>query len=173
MIFLALPEMKKEEIINTLLPIGYYWLGESNPHATLTICKWLETMSMSPKTKGKLTALRKNWNVTFEGRSESEFQIPMPDVLKFYDEEKRLMWITTNIIMNMIAVGAFEMAFMNLCDIANIWNDFYLVMLDMIRKSKEKTAFCEWLMMHTMTAFDIVGEKDMTFLGYEIKKIEN
>ena len=161
----------KEQMIKSMITVGYYFLTDEQPHASLCIYKWLSKLTIiNTKLKKELDNFHNAWKTTFQDKKESDFEIP-PINDNGDDEEQKLLYVAAQIIMNVLSIGDYEMGYMHLVEWSEDWPLLYIQVKEMIKKSSFKMSFTEWLMGHTFMAFDILGEKEFQSAGYSIKKI--
>lgn len=162
----------KQNTIDNLVAVSYYWIGDENPQCSLNVCKLLMKLEdLTKSQKKKIDDLYHDWKALFSTRyKESEFEIiNLPD--KYVDDEGKLLFIAVQSIMNLIGATNYEMAFMFLIEMSENWNELYINVVEAVKKSEFKLPFSEWLTMHFMLALDINGKKDMEFAGFKIEKI--
>lgn len=163
------------DTISNLVAIGYFWIGDDNPQCSLNICKLLQELNNLTKAQKKsVDDLYHDWKALFLTKyKEDKFEVIKIPKNYTSDDERKLLWISSQAIMNMIASANFEMAYMFLLEMSQEWNELYINVIDLIRKSEFKLSFSEWLTMHFMLALDINGKKDMELAGFRIEKLED
>ena len=161
------------DTISNLVTIGYFWIGDENPQCALNIYKLLKQLNNLTKAQQKkIDDLYHDWKSLFSVKyKEESFEIiEIPQTYKINDERK-LLWISSQTIMNMIASANFEMGYMFLLEMSENWHELYINIIELIKKSEFKMSFSEWLTMHFLVALDINGSKEMELAGYKITKI--
>lgn len=164
-------EVMRDQTIVSLLSVGHYWIGEENPHASLCVYRWLSALDSGKEVKRKLEQFYKGWKASFPKADEKSLGATIPPIPDYCnDEEKKFRFVAANIIMNMLAVGAYEMGFLHLMEIQQGYSVLYPTVIDMIKKSDMRNEIVKWLMLHTMIAFDIAGAEEIDELGYKLIK---
>jgi hypothetical protein len=164
----------KDNIISNIISIGYYWISDENPQCSINIYKLLNKLNTLTKSqRKKIDDFYHDWNALFKVKyNEKEFElINIPNNYSSNDDLK-LLWISSQTIMNLIASTNYEMGYMFLLEMSQDWNELYINVIELIKKSKFKLPFSEWLIMHFLVALDINGTKDMELAGYKITKLE-
>lgn len=164
----------KDNIIANIVAIGYYWVSDENPQCALNIYKLLSKLKETTKSqKKKIDDFYHDWKAVFNAKyNEKSFDIVNIPESYSADDDTKLLYISSQVIMNLIASANFEMGYMFLLEMSQDWNELYINVLELIKKSEFKMPFSEWLTMHFLVALDINGSKDMELAGYKITKLE-
>lgn len=164
----------KDNTISNLVSIAYFWIGDENPQCALNIYKLLDKLdNLTKSQRKKIDDLYHDWNSLFSVKYHNT-NFETVGIPKSYsaDDDIKLLWISSQTIMNLIASANFEMGYMFLLEMSEDWNELYINVINLIKKSEFKMSFSEWLTMHFMLALDINGTSEMELAGYKIIKLE-
>lgn len=166
-------DAKRDQVIDRMVTEAYYWIGDQNAQASLSIARWLSQLTLSKKMKERVEGLFSDWrNIMGSKYKESDFpEIPIK-VKDDANEELKLLWIASNVIMNTFTSGNYEMAYTTMMECCEDWPELYLSVLSMAKKSDIKENLAEWLIVHMLFACDLMGEKSIEIAGYRLSKIE-
>lgn len=164
----------KKDIIDNLVAIAYYWQGDENANCSLNLAKMLK--SLKDITKGqskKIQDLNDDWVAFFSSRvKQSDIVLnPIPEKYNANDDLK-LLYMSTQAIMNLISSTDYEMGYMFLTEMSSEWPELYINVINIIKNNEMKIPFSEWLITHTLVAFDILGKTEIEYAGYRITKLE-
>lgn len=161
----------KTDVINSLVAISYFWMGEDNPQASLSIIKMLHNIELPTVLKEKVDDLYSDFKTFFTGKYDEEVfsEIKIPE--KYITDENKLMYIAGITILNLFSSGSFEVGYNQLIDMSVNWNDLYVYVINSLKNQKFKNEVTDWLLGHTYMAYDIIGNDDMIALGYKVTKI--
>lgn len=162
----------KTDVINSLVAISYYWMGEDNPQAALSIIKLLYKIDLTTIQGKKVDDLYSDFKTFFKDKfDETNFtNIEIPKNYK--TDENKLMYIAGITILNMFSSGNFEVGYNQLIDMSVNWNELYIYVINSLKNQKFKNEITDWLLGHVYMAYDLIGEKDMLALGYKITKLD-
>ncbi len=161
----------KDVFVEKLVTLAYFWIGSENYYCSYNVLMLLkELKEVSHKNKERIDGLEHDWNTLFgiKYKKEEIEIIPIPNNYALNDDLK-IHYILCQTIMNLIQAGEMEMAYIYITDCAQEKEEIYRELISMIGKSKMKEPFTEWLLLHTMLAYDINGKKDMEFLGIKVE----
>lgn len=166
------------EIIDYLVTIGYYWMSAENPSCALTVHHLLTQLDVNDKKLLKrIDGLKSDCN-NVRLQSDASVVSNMNNFQKLYipesykaDSETKLLWVTTQVILNIFNCGDFEMGYTFLMELSQTWNLLYFNVIGILKKCDIKEELCDWLLCHTAMAADLLEETEMTLAGYKITKI--
>lgn len=169
-------EQIKIDSIESLVTIAYYWIGERNPQCAYSIIKLLEKLELSKKSAKRLDDLTSDFKTFFNGINhtfdyDTFEEIDIPNNIN--SEEEKLLWISGITILNLISSGNFELGYTMLMDMSINWKELYIYVVNSLKKQPFVNMFSEWLITHFFMAYDLLGEKEMSMLGYKIIKTED
>lgn len=157
----------KKDIIDSIVTVAYYWMGEQNQQATISIIGMLEQIDCNPLDK-KVSDLHKDFQTFFHNPDESLYQKIM---VQGEDEEKKLLWVAGVCVMNLFKSANFELGYTVLMDMSINWPELYSSVISTLRKQPFKDEVVMWLVTHFIMARDLVGEDEINMMGYSVKKI--
>lgn len=161
----------KKTAIDNLISIGYFWISFPNHLMAHSIWSMLDQVELDKASKKKTDDFYHDWKTIFtDKQNEKPADIVIPEEYCL-DEDKKMLWIMSQAIMNLISTGNFELAYMNLLEVGMEWHELYANVIGMIRKTEFCQPFSEWLVNHIYVAFDINGGEEMEMAGYRIQKI--
>lgn len=161
-----------DELVIRLITLGYYWVGDDNYSCSLNLVHHLRTVNCSQVAKDKVGNFYDDW-VTIFSQKYKESEIELFEIPENYnsDDEKRLLWIATQGIMNLLNSTDFEMGYLLLMELTEDYPLIYANIIHIIKNSDIKLPLSEWLVAHMLMARDINGDEDIEFAGYKITKL--
>ena len=159
----------KSDVINSIISVAYYWMGEQNKSCSLSIIKLLYQLKLTTVQGKKVDDLYNDYNTIFKDNKTMHSTLTIP---KQYDtDEKQLMWVAGTVILNLFNSGNFELGYTQLMDMAIDWNDLYVYVINSLKQQPFKNEIADWLVTHMLMAYDLLGQKEIESLGYKIQKI--
>lgn len=164
-------QIKKDQIVDQLVAMAYFWIGDRSYQPALTIYRWLSKLSVSTEMDEKIKGLGQDLKTLFPDEKESNYpEMPIPG--NKTTEDEKLLWVTATIITNTFASTNFEMAYKNMMEMCADWPELYLTILKMLRNSDAKDMITEWAAIHFLFAIDLAQDKNLSVGGYKLVKDE-
>lgn len=161
----------KTDVINSIISIAYYWIGEQNKQSAKAIINLLYQLKLTTVQGKKVDDLNSDFKTFFKTKDEnvkfSSLKIPE----KYDTEEKKLMWVAGTTVLNLFSAGNFELGYVELIDMSADWNELYVYVINSLKKQSFKNEIADWLVMHFLMAYDLLGQEEIESLGYKITKI--
>lgn len=163
----------KTNIIDSLVTVGYYWMSAENVSCALTVQDLLTKLNIKDKQlKKRIDGLKDDChNIQMSNSSNKNFQkLSIPKEYEA-DEDTKLLWVTTQVLLNIFNCGDFEMGFTFLMEMSHDWQILYFNVITVLKKSQVKEELTDWLTMHFLMAADLNDSKELELAGYKIEKI--
>lgn len=159
----------KSDVVNSLVSIAYFWMGEDNSQCALSICRLLYELDLSTVQLKKVDDLYSDWKSMYSLKTPEKTipKIVIPPEFA-QTEDGKFLWVFTNTIINLFASGNFELAYANLMDVSINWEDSYTFVVMNLRKTEYWEEIYNWLMAHFFMAVDLLPDDEIKFAGYKI-----
>lgn len=157
----------KEVIADSIISMGYYWMGEENRQAAESIKCILNQLHIEESLIKRKEDFESDFVSVF-GTPDVYDEIHMPEGKC---EDQNYMWAAGICLMNMFKSGNFEIGYSMLMDIAEESDDTYAYVISSMKNEVElKNMVSEWLMQHFFMACDLLGRDEIKMMGYTISR---
>lgn len=172
------------DTIRSLKTICYFYINEKNASFSLIIIKYLKQLRLQGKLNQEINNLESDWKTIFHSFSindedklftkEEIYEIEKntnPNIPNKYlsNDESKLLYITTQVLVNVFKSGQFEIGFQNLMEISCNWTEIYAQVIGILRNNFDiSNELGIWLMQHFFVAVDLNNKSTFEFGNYLI-----
>lgn len=160
----------RKEIIKILKNVIYFWIDEGNGNTSLYIYRLItENLHLTIPQKNKMDEIKKTWDNCFKGQVDEKMIQPTEIPKQFNkDEDDRLIYVSTQIVVNLFNADFFQWGYSTLMDLYQYSDEIYILTIPLLKKLEHYSELKSWLLFHALVATDISGELKMEEQGYQV-----